>query len=360
MTLSACLIVKDEEEVIARVLGCARKFADEIIVVDTGSADKTVETAKKFTDKIYDFAWCDDFSAARNFAFEKAGCDYVMWLDADDVVADEDAEKIRSLLANADFDMAFLPYASSENGEATFVYYRERIFRRSKNYRFSGAVHEAVAPQGNIVYADATVLHDKVKKGDPMRNLKIYQRQIARGVRLDARAKFYYGRELLYNGMLLESTAVLEDFLKGDGWVENKIEACQNLYSAYTALGENEKAVLCLFRSFAYAPPRSWACCHIGGYFFERNDFESAIYWYECALGCDNGEKKGAFVNVDYGGYIPLMQLCVLYDKLGDYNSANEFNERAGQLKPHARSYLPNKKYFQTKLNQEVMNHDKS
>ena len=85
MTLSVCLIVKDEEEVLERCLSCLT-FADEIVVVDTGSRDDTRKIAARFTDKIYDFAWRDDFAAARNYAFSKATKDLVMWLDADDVI----------------------------------------------------------------------------------------------------------------------------------------------------------------------------------------------------------------------------------------------------------------------------------
>lgn len=62
---------KNEEDVLARCLNCVKKFADEIIIVDTGSADKTKQVAKKYTDKLYDFSWCDDFSKARNFSFPR-------------------------------------------------------------------------------------------------------------------------------------------------------------------------------------------------------------------------------------------------------------------------------------------------
>ena len=72
------MIVKNEEEVLARCLDCVLQFADEIIIVDTGSSDKTKEIASKYTDKVYDFEWCDDFSKARNYAFSKATMDYVM------------------------------------------------------------------------------------------------------------------------------------------------------------------------------------------------------------------------------------------------------------------------------------------
>ena len=70
--VSLCMIVKDEEEVLGRCLDCFGKAADEIILVDTGSRDRTKEIAKAYTDKIYDFAWQDDFSAARNYGLEKA------------------------------------------------------------------------------------------------------------------------------------------------------------------------------------------------------------------------------------------------------------------------------------------------
>ena len=69
MSLSVCLIVKNEIEVIARCLSCVKKFADEIIVADTGSTDGTVEEAAKFTDKIFGFEWVDDFSARAEFCF---------------------------------------------------------------------------------------------------------------------------------------------------------------------------------------------------------------------------------------------------------------------------------------------------
>lgn len=93
-TISLCMIVKNEQDVLSRCLLSAADLVDEIIIVDTGSTDATKEVAKNFTDKIYDFIWCDDFSKARNFSFSKATCDYVMWLDADDVILPRDAAQI--------------------------------------------------------------------------------------------------------------------------------------------------------------------------------------------------------------------------------------------------------------------------
>ena len=86
MTWSLCMIVKNEENNIENCLNSVKNLFDEIIIVDTGSTDRTKEVVGKHTNKVYDFKWIDNFSAARNFAFSKASKDYIMWLDADDIV----------------------------------------------------------------------------------------------------------------------------------------------------------------------------------------------------------------------------------------------------------------------------------
>ena len=87
ITLSLCMIVRDEEAVLARCLDSAQGIADEIVLVDTGSRDRTKEVAARYTDRIYDFPWRNDFSAARNYALSLARMDYCFWLDADDVIS---------------------------------------------------------------------------------------------------------------------------------------------------------------------------------------------------------------------------------------------------------------------------------
>ena len=83
VSISVCMIVKNEEAVLKRCLDSLKGIAEEIVVVDTGSTDRTKEIAAEYTDKIYDFTWVHDFSAARNFAFSKATKDYIYSADAD-------------------------------------------------------------------------------------------------------------------------------------------------------------------------------------------------------------------------------------------------------------------------------------
>ena len=88
ISISMCMIVKNEQDILARCLDSYAGTYDELIIVDTGSTDNTKEIAAHYTDKIYDFEWINDFSAARNFAFSKAGCDYIFSADADEVLDD--------------------------------------------------------------------------------------------------------------------------------------------------------------------------------------------------------------------------------------------------------------------------------
>lgn len=88
-TVSLCMIVRNEEKVLARCLDSVRGIADEICITDTGSTDKTREIAAQYG-TVQVFPWCNDFSAARNFSFAQARMDYTLWLDADDVLLPSD------------------------------------------------------------------------------------------------------------------------------------------------------------------------------------------------------------------------------------------------------------------------------
>ena len=231
-TVSLCMIVKNEEDVLARCLESAADLVDEIIIVDTGSADRTREIAARFTEHVFDLPWRDDFSEARNAAFDRASMDYCLWLDADDVLLEPDREAFRKLKEALDpsVDVVMAPYhvGFDENGRVTYSYYRERLIRNGAGMRWEGAVHESIAPRGRIVYEDFAVSHRKTRPSDPDRNLGIYQRQLSAGKELDPRQRFYYGRELYYHQRWEEALAVFEAFLSdGRGWVENDIDACR-------------------------------------------------------------------------------------------------------------------------------------
>ena len=231
ISLSLCMIVKNEEAVLERILKPVSQVMDAILIADTGSSDRTKEIAEQYTSQVFDFPWCDDFSAPRNFLLEKVRTDYWMWLDADDVLDEENLEKLKSLKETLDpgTDVVMMEYAAGfdQSGRTTFSYFRERIMKTSRNFRWNGAVHETVIPEGNIIYSDVVIRHRKCGKGDPDRNLRIYEKMLAGGETLEPRHQLYYGRELYYHQRYPETEAVLVEFLKNPpGWLENKIDAC--------------------------------------------------------------------------------------------------------------------------------------
>ena len=271
ITLSVCMIVKNESEVLARCLDSVRGAVDEIIIVDTGSDDNTREIARRYTDHVYDFEWIDDFSAARNYSFSKASMDYCMWLDADDVLAPEARAALCALKATLDPSVAvvMMKYdtAFDASGRAALSYYRERLIRRGAGMFWTGAIHEAIAPAGKVLHTDIAVSHRKLRAGDPDRNLRIFEKLIARGQPLCPREQFYYARELFWHGQYEKAAQVLRTFLDGgQGWIENNIEACRQLATCLRQLGDESGALRALLRSLEYAAPRAELCCDIGAH----------------------------------------------------------------------------------------------
>lgn len=345
------MIVKDEELTLARCLDSVKDTVDEIVIVDTGSRDRTKETAKKYTACIYDYPWKENFAAARNYSFSKASKEYCMWLDADDVFPEKSREALIKLKEelSTDVDMVMMPYetAFDEQGRPVFSYYRERLVRNNGKFLFSGRVHEVIPISGRVIYADIPVHHKKEKSGDGGRNLKIYQEMEAKGEVFDERALYYYGRELLMQEQYDKSIQVLEHFLEREnGWRENKIDAARQLAWCYEQKGETEKILPSLLKSLEYDVPRAETCCALGGYFLNRKQYSQAVYWYRQAFCAPKDMKSGAFIQEECYGFLPAISLCVCYDRMGDQKQAEKYNEMAGRYQPDSPWYLQNKEYF--------------
>lgn len=353
ITISLCMIVKNEEDTLPRCLESVGGLVEEIIVVDTGSDDRTKEAALEYGAKVYDFPWVEDFSKARNFSFSKATQQYCLWLDADDVIDPEYRQGFLELkqALPPQTDVVMLPYhiAFDQSGQPTFTYYRERLIRRLSGLQWRGAVHEAVPPVGNVVYWEkAAVSHRKTRPSDPDRNLRIFEGLLSQGKELAPREQFYYARELASHGREEEAAGLWEEFLaSGNGWVENQLEACRDLAQSYLRQGKEKEAFHALTRALAYGPPRAELCCDLGGWFFQRGEYPAAAFWYETALSRPREDQSGAFVSPDCYGYLPCIQLCVCHYRMGNLALSREYNQKAGTFKPDDPAYLYNERFFQ-------------
>lgn len=353
-TLSLCMIVKDEEDTLENCLSSCYTLFDEINITDTGSLDKTKEIAQKYTNNIYDFKWEDDFAKARNFSFSKATKDYIMWLDADDIILKEDLKKLQKLKQNLtyDIDMVMLKYnmSSSEN---SLSYFRERIFKKEKNYKWVSPIHEVIVPSGNVKYVDnIAITHNKLHNTDSKRNLRIFKKMKKDNIIFDARQTFYFARELYYAKRYDEAILEYTKFLNmKDAWTENVISAYIDLHYIYLEKSDIDKATNCLLYTFKYDIPRAEICCHLASIFMQNAKYNMAIHWYKEALKCKYDISSGGFFNKDYYDFVPYIQLCVCYYNIGDISKAIYYNDKAGSIKPNNNSYLSNVQLFKTLKN---------
>ena len=354
-TLSLCMIVRDEERVLARALDGVSSDVDEIVIADTGSRDGTVALAKRYTDKVFDFEWCDDFAAARNFSFSKASCEFVMWLDADDIVTPENAELLKKLkdrleTETPDTVMCRYDVAFDKKGRATYSFIRERILRREGCPPWQGCVHECVSPFGKLMFSHFTVRHGgdpfKNKKG---RNLAIYQKNVSAGVKLDPRHTFYYGRELVANGLFAEAEGVLKEAVEGEGWAVNKIEASKALADCYLSRGREEDALNALLGSFRFGEPRASVMCKLGAVFKRRGMLKEAIYWYTAALSAKDFSAYGDFDQPECRGMIPLVELTACYWADGESRKSFKCHLAAEELDPEHPSVRYNREFFKAR-----------
>jgi glycosyltransferase involved in cell wall biosynthesis/tetratricopeptide (TPR) repeat protein len=218
--LSVCLIVKNEEQFLAQCLKSVRSLAQQIVVVDTGSTDRTVEIAKEFGAEIHSFGWCEDFAAARNAALEHVTGGWILMLDADEELSETQHEKIRADMKKSDVIAYRLPLVNreKENEGQSFV---PRLFRNAPGVYYSGRIHEQVFPSLMALgkpwglatrFGTAQLLHhgytkEMVRDRNKIeRNLKLL-RQAVEENSADANLMMNFGLELVRSDDLASGVA---------------------------------------------------------------------------------------------------------------------------------------------------------
>jgi len=222
--LSLCMIVKNEEKVLQRCLDSVYGIVDEIVIVDTGSTDSTKEIALKYTSKVYDFEWTNSFADARNFAQQQATGEWILVLDADEYVDQENLKEMIEVLKKTDesveaYDVIIYNFMGVY-GERVLQHRHTRIYRNSPHLRYDRAVHEQLrrvngeyvqAAQGILTVYHTGYMHQAVtekKKHD--RNAPLIEREMQAGESV-AFDYFNLGNEYLSKG---EIEKALESFIQ--------------------------------------------------------------------------------------------------------------------------------------------------
>lgn len=177
ISLSICMIVRNEEAVMARCLDSVQGAWDQLVIVDTGSEDRTAEIARRYTPEVYHEPWENDFGKARNSSFFYARCDYILYMDADDVLPDAEREKLMRLKQDLAAMPAeerprtiMMPYDVPEAGGISF---RSRMVARHEGPYWNGAIHECMYLEEPMMQTDILFLHRKVVQPPKDRNCSI-------------------------------------------------------------------------------------------------------------------------------------------------------------------------------------------
>lgn len=301
--MSLAMIVKNEESFLEGCLQSAQKVCDEIIIVDTGSTDNTINIAKKFTDKIYNFKWNNSFANARNFSIAKCTGKWILYLDADERLTNDSIICIKKLTNDIQNNTAYLcavKSISTHGGQPNQMKY-PRLFNNSNKISFSGRVHEQILPSlennSYIIYdSDIIIEHFGYDTEESTIRLKA-QRNIS----------------------LLEL-----EYSDNPNWY-NAFQLAQT----YNILGNEEKAVQFFNNALDYYDISKYYKAHcyryLADYWLSKNHFDKAFDYIQKGLNIDTNQ--------------PLLNLvcCNYYKKTGNLQKSCEYWKQAYEI---------NKKYI--------------
>ncbi len=287
ISISLCMIVKNEEAVLARCLDTVADLVDEIIIVDTGSTDKTKEIARKYTKNIYDFQWIDDFSAARNFAFSKATMDYVYSADADEVLDEENRQRFRILKEGMlpEIEIVQMMYGNQLQHGTVYNFdkeYRPKLFKRQREFVWEETIHEQVRLQPVVFDSDIVITH-MPEQSHAKRDLQNFHKQTKAGNKLSKRLQNMYAKELFLCGDVEDFIQASDYFAEAAADVERTsdevMEACLVVTKAARLAGEQT-----LFFKYAMKVVAgegcSEVCCELGHFYEQIEDYEEAAIWF--------------------------------------------------------------------------------
>jgi glycosyltransferase involved in cell wall biosynthesis len=342
MTVSLALIVKNEEHTLGRCLDSVRGAVDEIVIVDTGSEDETKAIARRYTDRILDFAWGEDFAAARQFAFDQASGDWVVWVDADDIV--RGAEHIKPLAAGAPADVGafYWRYVTDQDawGNPRCEFWRERCVRNDGTFRWAGRVHEVLVPERpwGIMRSSAVVVehHADERRGPEKRrrNLTILEADYAASEGSPApRLLFYLGREYARAGDVDKALEVFLRYLSVATWNDERYLAQTQVADLYRTAQRYELAIDADLQALKICP--HWPDAYLGlakSYYFLR-DWHKVMHWTEVGRAMPRPETLHIINPMDHRYNWIIYYTNALFH-VGEVQEALAWTQRALEVCP--------------------------
>ncbi len=335
VTISLCMIVKDEEDCLGRCLDSLKDLVDEMIIVDTGSTDRTKEIAKSYGAKVLDYEWKWDFADARNFAFAQATCDYIYSADADEELDEENQKRFRALkddLCEFDIDIVQMYYCNQLSFRTVYNYDRElrpKLFKRVRPFIWEDPIHEQVCIDPVICNTEIEIIH-RPKENHVGRDLHSFRRAINQGRRISKRLHNLYARELLMGGTPEDFIKSKDFFLRSALDNNRSLDEIKEACCILTHIGVLENDPLLILKyalKDAITEMSSEMCYELGEFYFGQGDVDEAIVWYyNAAYECES------ILDIKRSGTMPRLALAKCYRALGNEEQALDYEREAAEL----------------------------
>lgn len=330
ITVSVCMIVKNEEKVLKRCLDSLRQIADEIIIVDTGSTDATKEIAAGYTNQIYDYVWQDDFSHARNYSFSMASMEYIYVADADEVIDEVNRERFLTLKKAMlpEIEIVQMKYTNQLQFGTTYNYeteYRPKLFKRLRTFSWINPIHETVNTTPVIFDSDIEIIHMPLEL-HASRDFDHIKRVIQKDIRLSKKLFIMYAKELFIAGEdsdFLESKDYFKAAIDMQDRDMDELKAAQCVLTKCARLTKEHNLLLKnSLKNIALQQASAEVCFELGEYFLEEKDYiEAAIWFYNAAF------ETECELNIHYAGDYPLKRLVEIYEHLGNDELKEEYKQ---------------------------------
>ena len=336
MKLSLCMIVKNEEDLLQQSLSKVSRYVEEIIVVDTGSTDRTKEIARSCGALVYDFPWCDDFSAARNFSLEKASCDWVLVLDADEVIIGFDENNIRKVVKSEQPVVGRIKLINSISDAAGKRRSCERISRlfNRKLFHYEGIIHEQIVRKDGNVFNTLPVeimiehsgyTQEVIQRTDKIvRNITLLERALERrpddNYLLYQLGKSYYLAKNYNEAVTYFKRALALPLNFSLEYVENLVETY-----GYALINSGKYAeALCLKNYEKYYADSTDYLFLMGLVYMNNGEFSKAIELFMQCINHQAGQVDGI------NSYLPTYNIAVIYECLGHRAEAVSYYQKCG------------------------------
>lgn len=301
--LSLSMIVKDEERNIAKCLNSVKDVVDEIVIVDTGSEDNTVETAKRFGAEIYNFPWSDDFSAARNYSLSKCSGKFILYMDADEILAPESIDEIKDILLSGEPEAyRCIIENTASNGNRKSVGKYCRLFPNLEGIAFQGKVHEQIEDSllkldVKINNSSITIIHhgydipEEDLKEKATRNLSLLLREY------ENNQNSYYAYHLGLTYSILEDKTSAKKYFEialSDPDIDKSYSyyCSEFLTNYYLQKREIEKAKEHLDKMFEFGPNKASAYLLSSKLFAALRDYDKASMYAATAFELNETNSK--------------------------------------------------------------------